>query len=71
MATDTLEAFCKENAESRLGLVNVQVQRSSDTFFEPSNNGVTAKVRRLANDGALSSLQGGFETEVGVGMDPF
>ncbi|KAG4439921.1 hypothetical protein IFR05_004596 [Cadophora sp. M221] len=73
MATDTFEAFNKENAESRLGLVDVQVQRASDTFFEPCNNGVTAKVRRLlTNDSALGGpLQGGFKTEVGFGMDPF
>lgn len=71
MATDTFEAFHKQNADSRLGLVDVQVQRSSDTFFEPHNSGVTAKARRMGNHSERGQPQGGFETEVGVGMDPF
>lgn len=52
-------------------MVDLQVQRSSDTFFEPSNRGVAARVKRLGVDGVRGQLRGCFEAEVGVGADPF
>lgn len=71
LATDTYQAFHKQNGKCRLGVVDLQVQRSSDTFFEPSNRGVAARVKRLGVDGVRGQLRGCFEAEVGVGADPF
>ncbi|KAH7407278.1 hypothetical protein BKA64DRAFT_666206 [Cadophora sp. MPI-SDFR-AT-0126] len=71
MATDTFEAFHKQDTDTQLRFVDVQVQRSSDTFFEPHNSGVTAKARRISNHDERSQSQGDFETEVSVDFDPF
>ncbi|KFY13798.1 hypothetical protein V492_03039 [Pseudogymnoascus sp. VKM F-4246] len=64
LATDLFEDFFRQNAASRLELVDVQVQRISDTFFESGIDGVAAKVTKSVRDDAHGPLDGGFEVEV-------
>ncbi|KFY35974.1 hypothetical protein V494_05427, partial [Pseudogymnoascus sp. VKM F-4513 (FW-928)] len=64
LATDLFEDFFEQNAASRLELVDVQVQRISDTFFEPEIDGVAAKVTKSVRDDAHGPLDGGFEVEL-------
>lgn len=71
LATDLFGDFFRQNAASRLELVDVQVQRSSDTFFESGIDGVTAKVTKLVRDDAQGPLDGGFEVEVNNNYDDF
>lgn len=49
----------------------MQVQRSSNTFFESGIDGVTAKVKKSVRDDIQNPLDGGFEVETNNEYDEF
>ncbi|KAL2075386.1 hypothetical protein VTL71DRAFT_329 [Oculimacula yallundae] len=55
MATDTFEAFRTQSPGSLLELVEIQVQRSEDVWFEQRITGVTAKVKKFESGGAAGA----------------
>ena len=71
LATDLFEDFSRQNALSRLELVDVQVQRSSNTFFESGINGVTTKIKKLVRGDAQSLLDSEFEIKINNNYDKF
>ena len=68
--TDLFEDFSRQDA-SKLELIDVQVQRSSTTFFESGIEGITAKVKKLMKEDVQNPSDCAYKIEVSDEYDEF